>query len=135
MRKAANFYTQYLYQNQRRTTTDTEKYPNGYYYTTWEGRSPEQGPTEEGIKYDLQLVAGMYDYTIKAAEILGVDTDKVSAWKEIRNHLETPVEIGGDRLRNGKKKQAIIQTQTEKRWVTLCTDIFHILLVCTREHL
>lgn len=25
MRKAANFYTQYLYQNQRRTTTDTEK--------------------------------------------------------------------------------------------------------------
>ena len=33
MRKAANFYTQYLYQNQRRTTTDTEKYPNGYYYT------------------------------------------------------------------------------------------------------
>ena len=96
MRKAANFYTQYLYQNQRRTTTDTEKYPNGYYYTTWEGRSPEQGPTEEGIKYDLQLVAGMYDYTIKAAEILGVDTDKVSAWKEIRNHLETPVEIGGD---------------------------------------
>lgn len=96
MRKAANFYTQYLYQNQRRTTTDTEKYPNGYYYTTWEGRSPEQGPTEEGIKYDLQLVAGMYDYTIKAAEILGVDTDKVSAWKEIRNHLEIPVEIGGD---------------------------------------
>ena len=96
MRKAANFYTQYLYQNQRRTTTDTEQYPNGYYYTTWEGRSPEQGPTEEGIKYDLQLVAGMYDYTIKAAEILGVDTDKVSAWKEIRNHLETPVEIGGD---------------------------------------
>lgn len=96
MRKAANFYTQYLYQNQRRTTTDTEKYPNGYYYTTWEGRSPEQGPTEEGIKYDLQLVAGMYDYTIKAAEILGVDTDKVSAWKEIRNHLETPVEIGDD---------------------------------------
>lgn len=96
MRKAANFYTQYLYQNQRRTTTDTEKYPNGYYYTTWEGRSPEQGPTEEGIKYDLQLIAGMYDYTIKAAEILGVDTDKVSAWKEIRNHLEIPVEIGGD---------------------------------------
>lgn len=96
MRKAANFYTQYLYQNQRRTTTDTEKYPDGYYYTTWEGRSPEQGPTEEGIKYDLQLVAGMYDYTIKAAEILGVDTDKVSVWKEIRNHLEIPVEIGGD---------------------------------------
>lgn len=96
MRKAANFYTQYLYSNMKKTTTDTEKYPDGYYYTTWEGRSPEQGPTHTGIKYDLQLVAGMYDYTIKAAEILGVDADKVNAWKEIRNHLEIPVELGDD---------------------------------------
>lgn len=96
MRKVANFYTQYLYTNQRKTTTDTETYPDGYYYTTWEGRSPEQGPTHEGIKYDLQLVAGMYDYTIAAAETLGVDSDKVNAWKEIRNHLETPVELGDD---------------------------------------
>jgi hypothetical protein len=38
----------------------------------------------------------MYDYTIKAAETLGVDADKVAAWKEIRNHLETPVELGDD---------------------------------------
>ena len=96
MRKAANFYTQYLYTNERKTTTDTEKYPDGYYYTTWAGRSPEQGPTQEGIKYDLQLVAGMYDYTIAAAEVLGVDEDKAAAWKEIRNHLETPVELGDD---------------------------------------
>ncbi len=96
MRKAANFYTQYLYTNMRKTTTDTAKYPDGYYYTTWAGRSPEQGPTHEGIKYDLQLVAGMYDYTIAAAEALGVDADKVSAWKEIRNHLEIPVELGDD---------------------------------------
>ncbi len=96
MRKAANFYTQYLYTNMKKTTTDTQKYPDGYYYTTWEGRSPEHGPTHTGIKYDLQLVAGMYDYTIKAAEILGVDADKVNAWKEIRNHLEIPVELGTD---------------------------------------
>lgn len=96
MRKAANFYTQYLYTNMRRDTEDTEKYPDGYYYTTWKGRSPEHGPTHEGIKYDLQLVAGMYDYTIKAAEILGVDADKAAAWKEIRNHLEIPVELGED---------------------------------------
>ncbi len=96
MRKAANFYTQYLYTKERKISTDTEKYPDGYYYTTWAGRSPEQGPTHEGIKYDLQLVAGMYDYTIAAAEILGVDADKVAAWKEIRNHLEIPVELGAD---------------------------------------
>ncbi|MBR0366678.1 MAG: glycoside hydrolase family 95 protein [Clostridia bacterium] len=96
MRKAANFYTQYIYINERKTTADTEKYPDGYYYTTWAGRSPEQGPTHEGIKYDLQLVAGMYDYTIAAAETLGVDEDKVAAWKEIRNHLQAPVELGAD---------------------------------------
>ena len=96
MRKAANFYTQYIYTHEKKTTTDTEKYPDGYYYTTWAGRSPEQGPTEEGIKYDLQLVAGMYDYTIAAAETLGVDADKVAAWREIRDHLELPVELGDD---------------------------------------
>lgn len=96
MRKAANFYTQYLYTNERKTSSDTEKYPDGYYYTTWEGRSPEQGPTHEGIKYDLQLVAGMYDYTIAAAQTLGIDGDKVAAWKEIRNHLELPVELGDE---------------------------------------
>ncbi|MDO5396498.1 MAG: glycoside hydrolase family 95 protein [bacterium] len=96
MRKAANFYTQYLYTNERKATSDTEKYPDGYYYTTWEGRSPEQGPTHEGIKYDLQLVAGMYDYTIAAAQTLGIDGDKAAAWKEIRNHLELPVELGDE---------------------------------------
>ena len=96
MRKAANFYTQYLYTNEKKTTSDTDKYPDGYYYTTWAGRSPEQGPTHEGIKYDLQLVAGMYDYTIAAAEALGADADKTAAWKEIRNHLELPVELGDD---------------------------------------
>ncbi|MBQ7574129.1 MAG: glycoside hydrolase N-terminal domain-containing protein [Clostridia bacterium] len=96
MRKCANFYTQYLYLNEKKTTTDLENYPDGYYYTTWTGRSPEQGPYEEGVKYDLELVAGMYDYTIEAANVLGIDTDKVGAWNEIRNHLETPVEIGVD---------------------------------------
>ena len=96
MRKAANFYTQYLYTNLKKTTADTEKYPDGYYYTTWSGRSPEHGPTQEGVKYDLQLVAGMYDYTIAAAQTLGVDADKVEAWEEIRNHLELPVELGDD---------------------------------------
>lgn len=93
MRQVANFYTQYLYTNFKKTDAS---YPDGYYYTTWEGRSPEQGPYGEGIKYDLQLVAGMYDYTIAAAETLGVDADKAAAWKEIRNHLETPVELGLD---------------------------------------
>lgn len=96
MRKVANFYTQYMYTNMKKTTNNRDLYPDGYYYTTWSGRSPEHGPTEEGIKYDLQLVAGMYDYTIAAAEILGVDADKVAAWKEIRNHMETPVELGDD---------------------------------------
>lgn len=96
MRKAANFYTQYIYTNERKTTADAEKYPDGYYYTTWAGRSPEQGPTHEGIKYDLQLVAGMYDYAIASARVLGIDGDKAEAWKEIRSHLELPTELGDD---------------------------------------
>ena len=96
MRKVANFYTQYMYTNLKKTTSDRSKYPDGYYYTTWSGKSPEQGPTQEGIKYDLQLVAGMFDYTIAAAEVLGIDEDKAAAWKEIRNHIELPVELGTD---------------------------------------
>ncbi|MBC8051968.1 MAG: glycoside hydrolase family 95 protein [Sphingobacteriaceae bacterium] len=96
MRKSANFYTQYIYAN-KKSATDTKNYPKGYYYTTGSGRSPEQGPTQEGVKYDLQLVAGMFDYTIQAAEILGEDKDKVAAWKEIRNNIEIPVELGADK--------------------------------------
>ncbi len=96
MRKTANFYTQYLYKNMRRETKDINKYPDGYYYTTWAGRSPEHGPTHEGMKYDLQLVHGMYDYVIEASEVLSVDNEKREAWEEIRDHLELPVELGED---------------------------------------
>ena len=96
MRAVANFYTQYLYAHQKRQSDDRTRYPDGYYYTTWEGASPEHGARGEGIKYDLQLVAGMYDYTICAAETLGADADKVRAWKEIRDHLEAPVELGDE---------------------------------------
>jgi alpha-L-fucosidase 2 len=96
MRKSANFYTQYMYAN-KKVATDIKKYPKGYFYTTGSGRSPEQGPTQEGVKYDLQLVAGMFDYSIQAAEILGLDKDKVAAWKEIRNNMEVQVELGLDK--------------------------------------
>ena len=95
MRKAANFYTQYMYAN-KKSSEDLKSYPRGYYYTTGSGRSPEQGPTQDGVKYDLQLVAGMFDYTISAAEILKIDQDKVAVWREIRNNMETPVELGAD---------------------------------------
>ena len=95
MRKAANFYTQYMYAN-KKSSGDLKNYPKGYYYTTGSGRSPEQGPTQEGVKYDLQLVAGMFDYTISAAGVLGIDQDKVAVWREIRNNMETPVELGAD---------------------------------------
>lgn len=95
MRQAANFYTQYMYAN-KRTSTDTEKYPNGYYYTTGSSRSPEQGPTQEGIYYDLQLVAGFYDYVIDAAKVLGIDEDKLEVWQEIRDNIKKPVELGDD---------------------------------------
>ncbi|MBC7914967.1 MAG: glycoside hydrolase family 95 protein [Pyrinomonadaceae bacterium] len=96
MRKSANFYTQYMYANKKKSS-DLKSYPNGYYYTTGSGRSPEQGPTQEGVKYDLQLVAGLFDYTIEAAQILGIDNEKVAVWKEIRTNIELPVELGADK--------------------------------------
>ncbi|MCX7715237.1 MAG: glycoside hydrolase family 95 protein, partial [Clostridia bacterium] len=95
MRKSANFYTQYMSQF-KITTTDTVNYPDGYYYTSGASRSPENGPYELGVKYDLQLIAGLFDYCIEAANILGIDEDKVKQWKEIRNHIQMPIEIGGD---------------------------------------
>lgn len=95
MRASANFYKKYM-ENFKVTTTDTQAYPDGYYYTTGPARSPEHGAMEMGIKYDLQLIASMFDYTIEAAQTLGIDSGKVNEWREIREHMQAPVEIGQD---------------------------------------
>ncbi len=96
LRKSANFYTAYLNSNKEKTD-DLKQYPKGYFYTTGKGRSPEHGPYQTGVKYDLQLIAGLLDYTLEAAKILKIDLEKQAVWNELRTNLEKPVALGTDR--------------------------------------
>ncbi|MBC7847531.1 MAG: glycoside hydrolase family 95 protein [Flavobacterium sp.] len=95
LRKSANFYAAYLNSNKVKTA-DLKQYPKGYFYTTGKGRSPEHGPYQTGVKYDLQLIAGLLEYTLEAAKILNIDLGKQAVWIELRTNLEKPVELGTD---------------------------------------
>lgn len=95
LRKSANFYAAYL-NNNKVKTDNLSQYPKGYFYTTGKGRSPEQGPYQTGVKYDLQLIAGLLDYSLEAAKILNIDVEKQQVWNELRTNLEKPVELGTD---------------------------------------
>lgn len=109
LRKSANFYAAYLNSN-RVKTDDLKQYPKGYFYTTGKGRSPEQGPYQTGVKYDLQLIAGLLDYTLEAAKILNIDIEKQQVWNELRTNIEKPVELGTD----GQVKEWVQETNYNK---------------------
>jgi alpha-L-fucosidase 2 len=109
LRKSANFYAAYLNSNKLKTD-DIKQYPKGYFYTAGKGRSPEHGPYQTGVKYDLQLIAGLLDYTLEAAKILNIDLEKQAVWNELRTNLEKPVELGTD----GQVKEWIQETQYNK---------------------
>jgi alpha-L-fucosidase 2 len=95
LRKSANFYAAYLNSNKVKTD-DLKQYSKGYFYTTGKGRSPEHGPYQTGVKYDLQLISGLLDYTLEAAKILNIDVEKQQVWNELRTNIEKPVELGTD---------------------------------------
>ncbi|MDA3880341.1 MAG: glycoside hydrolase family 95 protein [Prolixibacteraceae bacterium] len=95
LRKSANFYVAYL-NGHKVKSDDLVHYPKGYFYTTGKGRSPEHGPYQTGVKYDLQLIAGLLDYSLEAAKILNVDIKKQQVWNELRANLEKPIELGTD---------------------------------------
>ena len=57
--------------------------------------SPEHGPVTVGNTYEQSLIWQLYEDTIKAAEILGVDADKVEQWKDTQSKLD-PLHIGDD---------------------------------------
>lgn len=109
LRKSANFYAAYLNSNKVKTD-DLKQYPKGYFYTTGKGRSPEQGPYQTGVKYDLQLIAGLLDYTLEAAKILNIDIEKQQVWNELRTNIEKPVELGTD----GQVKEWVQETNYNK---------------------
>ena len=57
--------------------------------------SPEHGPRTVGNTYEQTLIWQLYEDTIKAAEDLGVDADKVEKWKDTQSKLK-PIQIGDD---------------------------------------
>lgn len=57
--------------------------------------SPEHGPVTIGNTYEQSLIWQLYEDTITAAEILGVDADKVEQWKDTQSKLD-PLHIGDD---------------------------------------
>jgi len=57
--------------------------------------SPEHGPRTVGNTYEQTLIWQLYEDTIKAAEDLGVDADKVEKWKDTQSKLD-PIQIGDD---------------------------------------
>lgn len=67
--------------------------------------SPEHGPRTVGNTYEQSLIWQLYEDTIKAAEILDVDTDKVEVWKDTQSKLD-PIHVGED----GQIKEWIEET-------------------------
>ena len=55
-----------------------------------DGWSPEQGPREDGVAHDQQIVWELFDDTIQAAEILDVDKDWIASLKDKRDRLAGP---------------------------------------------
>jgi len=63
--------------------------PDGTLVTP-EGFSPEHGPKQEGIAYDQQLVWDIFNNTIEASTILGVDAEFRKILVEKKAHLLSP---------------------------------------------
>ncbi len=57
--------------------------------------SPEHGPRTMGNTYEQALLWQLYDDSIKGATVLGVDSDLISKWQDIKDNLKV-YEIGKD---------------------------------------
>ncbi len=55
-----------------------------------DGWSPEQGPTEDGVSYDQQIIWDLFSNTIEAAQELGVDVDYSQKLMAMRDKLVGP---------------------------------------------
>ncbi|MBO5213838.1 MAG: glycoside hydrolase N-terminal domain-containing protein [Clostridia bacterium] len=58
--------------------------------------SPEHGPRTPGNTYEQSLIWQLYEDAIAAAQVLQVDEDKVSQWKQNQADLKGPIEVGSD---------------------------------------
>ncbi|MBN2601259.1 MAG: glycoside hydrolase family 95 protein [Candidatus Marinimicrobia bacterium] len=55
-----------------------------------DGWSPEQGPIEEGVTYDQEIIYDLFTNYIEASEILNVDADYRARITDMRNRLLKP---------------------------------------------
>ena len=55
-----------------------------------QGWSHEWGPVEDGVSHDQQLIWELFDNTVKAASILGVDKDWTKKIADIQKRLDMP---------------------------------------------
>lgn len=77
LREAANFWAEHLWYS-----------PNQDRLTVAPSVSAEQGPTAIGTTYDQSLVWQLFEESIQAAQILGIDEEEASIWKEKQNALK-----------------------------------------------
>lgn len=62
-------------------------------YTAAPSTSPEHGPIDEGTTFTHAVVRDILDAAIRAAGVLGVDTEEAAGWKEVLDRL-APYRIG-----------------------------------------
>lgn len=82
MKEEALFYDQILVEDKEGFLVSSPSY------------SPEHGPRTAGNTYEQTLIWQLYEDTVQAAEILGLDRDKRRRWRENQHNLKGPVEIG-----------------------------------------
>ncbi len=84
MREAARFYDQFLVEDGEGHLVSSPAY------------SPEHGPYTAGNTYEHSLIWQLYQDTVEAAGILGIDEDQVAIWQTHQARLKGPLEIGSD---------------------------------------
>lgn len=82
MRECAVFFDQYLMRDK-----------DGYLVAS-PSFSPEHGPYTNGNTYEQSILWQLYEDTVAAASVLGVDDEKIRLWKANQAELKGPVEIG-----------------------------------------
>lgn len=84
LKEASVFFDQYLVED-----------ADGYLVSV-PAYSPEHGPYTAGNTFEHSLIWQLYENTITAANLLNIDSDMVSKWKDNQHRLKGPVEIGAD---------------------------------------
>ena len=82
MKEESRFYDQTLVRDENGELVSSPSY------------SPEHGPRTAGNTYEQSLTWQLYEDTITAAEILGVDSALVAQWKQNQSDLKGPIEVG-----------------------------------------